>query len=184
MTTTASALPALAPTADTRSITERVNVLIRAYNGSIAPPLDLSNATNFPPAPSPISAGDLTVYMASNTLLGVGTVNLCNTGSIGAAGQKWEITGVGLIGDVNNTQTIAGVSIFDGASVIANGGGVMGWAVSNWPVTSICRAVATLSGPTTFTLRGSGNDAWCLAFSQGYGGSTQTATFISARRLS
>jgi hypothetical protein len=173
-------LPALPVTADTRSITERVNVLIQAYNGSIAPPLDLSAAKNFPVT----SAGDLTVYMASNTLLGAGTVNLCNTGSIGAAGQKWEITGVGLIGDVNNTQTIAGVSIHDGTSVVANGGGVMGWAISNWPVTSICRAVVTLGGPTTFTLRGSGNEAWCVAFAQGYGGSTNTATFISARRLS
>jgi hypothetical protein len=174
-------LPALPVTADTRSITERVNVLIQAYNGSIAPPLDLSNATDFPP---PISAGDLTVYMASNTLLGVSTVNLCNTGSIGAVGQKWEITGVGLIGDINNTQTVAGLSIHDGTSVVANGGGVMGWAVSNWPVTSICRAAVTLSGPTTFTLRGSGNDAWCIAYAQGYGGPTLTATFISARRLS
>jgi microcystin-dependent protein len=36
MTTPASALPALPPTADTRSITERVNVLIRDYNNPIA----------------------------------------------------------------------------------------------------------------------------------------------------
>ena len=35
MTTSASALPALPPTADTRSITERVNVLIRDYNNPI-----------------------------------------------------------------------------------------------------------------------------------------------------
>ena len=33
MTTTASALPALNPEADTRSITERVNRLIRDFNG-------------------------------------------------------------------------------------------------------------------------------------------------------
>jgi|FEC22Drversion2_1045045.scaffolds.fasta_scaffold00225_84 hypothetical protein len=181
MTTTASALPALPSNADVRSITERVNALIRAYNGAVAPPVDLTNAINFPPT---VSAADLTVYMASNTIIGIGTVNLCNTGSIGAAGQKWEITGVGLIGDANSTQTVVGVSIHDGTSVVANGGGVMGWGVSNWPVTSICRAVVTLGGPTIFTLRGSGNDVWCVAYSQGYGGALNTATFISARRIS
>lgn len=138
---------------------------------------DLSNCTGFP------SEDDATVYMASNTTLGASTVNLCNTGSIGASGEKWEITGVALIGNAAAAATVAGVSIHDGTSVIAEGGGVMGWAVAAWPVTSICRAEVTLSGPTTFTLRGTGNQANATAYAVGYGGSNSTATFISARRL-
>lgn len=130
-----------------------------------------------------LSSADTTTYMAASTLLN-GSAALCNTGSIGAAGQVWEITGVALIGTTDATSTVAGVSIYDGSTYIARGGGVGGWGVANWPATSVCRGVATLTGPTTFTLYGTGNPGNSYAFQAGYGlGSTNTACFISARRI-
>lgn len=129
-----------------------------------------------------LSSADTTTYMAASTLLN-GSAALCNTGSIGAAGQVWEITGVALIGASDNSATVAGVTIYDGTTYIARGGGVA-VATANWPVTSVCRAVATLTGPTTFTLYGTGNAGNTYAFQAGYGlGSTNTASFISARRI-
>lgn len=137
--------------------------------------VSLTNATNF------LSVNDVTVGIASSVLIGNGTTAICNTGSIGAAGQKWEITGVGLIGATSGAST-AGVAIWNGSSYVAQGGGVSTY--DNWPVTSICRCVVTLSAATTFTLYGSGNNANCYAYSQGYGaGSAGGASFISARRL-
>ena len=140
--------------------------------------VSLTNGTNF------LSVNDVITHLGANTTIGVATTNLVNTGSIGANGQKWEITGVALIGTTDGTTSVGGVSIHDGTSVVANGGGVtLQNGNANWPATQICRAVVTLTGATTFTLRGTGNQANCVAFSQGYGGSTNTATFISARRL-
>ena len=138
--------------------------------------ISLTNGTNF------LSVNDVTTFLTSgNVLIGNGTVAIINTGSIGAAGQKWEITGVALIGATSGA-TVAGVAIWNGSSYVAQGGGVA--TFDNWPVTSICRCVVTLSGATTFTLYGTGNNANCYAFYQGYGtGSAGGASFISARRL-
>ena len=132
---------------------------------------------------SNISAGDVIVYLASDQALSTVTnYSLINTGPIGAAGQKWEIEGVALLGSNTAAATTAGVSIHDGTAYLAAGGGVMGWAQPNWGVTSICKAHKVLTGPTTFTLRVSGNGAGFVAYANGTGGFG--ATYISARRLS
>jgi hypothetical protein len=138
--------------------------------------VSLTNATNF------LSVNDITVFLGVNTLIGATTTALINTGSIGASGQKWEITGVALVGSTTNPTT-AGVAIYNGSTWVASGGGVATYA--NWPVTGICRAVVTLSAATTFTLYGTGNEANCYAFYAGYGGvgSVTGGTYITARRL-
>ena len=131
-----------------------------------------------------LSSADLVSFMAASVQIGVGTANLCNTGSIGAAGQVWGLLGVALIGTTDGTTSTAGVSIYDGSSVIANGGGVVyPGGNANWPATQVCYAQPTLTGATTFTLRGHGNQTNCYAFQAGYGGSLTTACFISARRI-
>lgn len=132
-----------------------------------------------------IGADDVTVFMGSDTGIGATTVDLCNTGSIGAAGEKWDITGVALLGASSATATVVGVSIHDGTNAVAGGGGVMGWAQPGWPVVSTCKTgPITLSGPTTFTLRGTGNASSAAAYAIGYSNTgLATATFISARRL-
>jgi hypothetical protein len=138
--------------------------------------ISLTNATNF------LSVNDVTTFLTgASVLIGNGTTAIVNTGSIGAAGQKWEITGVALIGATSGA-TLAGVAIWNGSAWVATGGGVA--TFDNWPVTSICRCVVTLSGATTFTLYGTGNNGNCYAYLNGYGaGSVGGACFISARRL-
>jgi hypothetical protein len=132
-----------------------------------------------------LSQNDTIVYMASATVLGAGTVDLCNTGAIGAAGETWELEGNALIDCGAANATTAGVAIWNGSAYICGGGGVMGWPTANWGVTSTCKAKVTLTAPTTFTLRGTGNHANATARSQGNGGGGgNTATWISARRVS
>jgi len=134
------------------------------------------------PGPSVISANDVLVYMPADVPINTGlNVPLISTGMIGLAGQKWEIEGVALIGSNQAAATTAGVNIHDGTAHIAGGGGVMGWATPGWGVTGICKGHKLLTGPTTFTLRGSGNASGCLAYANGQGGFG--ATYISARRL-
>lgn len=137
--------------------------------------VSLANATNF------LSVNDVTVYLTSNQLLGNQNAAILNTGSIGAAGQKWEIEAQALIGATVGA-TIAGVAIYNGTSYVAGGGGVATY--DNWPVTSRCKAVVTLSGATTFTLYCYGNNGNAYVYYIGYGaGGPSGATFISARRL-
>lgn len=137
--------------------------------------ISLTNATNF------LSVNDVTVYLTSNQLLGNQNAAILNTGSIGAAGQKWEIEAQALIGATVGA-TVAGVAIYNGTSYVAGGGGVATY--DNWPVTSRCKAIVTLSGATTFTLYCNGNNGNCYVYYIGYGaGGPSGATFISARRL-
>jgi hypothetical protein len=131
-----------------------------------------------------LSENDTIVYMAANTTLGISTVDLCNTGVIGAAGETWELEGNAVIDNSVANATIAGVGIWDGTAYVAGGGGVNGFTTLAWGVTSTCKAKVTLTAPTTFTLRGRGNHAGARARSSGEAGLAGTATWISARRVS
>ena len=133
----------------------------------------------------PIGASDIIVY-SLGIALNVSSAIAATTGLIGLAGQKWEIEAVALIGSNQASNTVAGVAIHDGTAYLASGGGVMGWATPNWPVTAICKAQKLLTGPTKFDMWCTGNANGALVFASGSAGlgPPNTASYISARRLS
>src|ERR1044072_880610 len=133
----------------------------------------------------PVSNDNVTVFVTGSPGVGSATVAVANTGAIGHAGEKWQIEGNLLIGNTGAAATIAGVSIFDGTSVIADGGGVMGWATANWGVEATCiTQIITLTGPTTFTLRATCNSGGGYVISNGAGGALlNRSSWINARRI-
>ncbi len=129
---------------------------------------------------------DVIVFATGGIPVNSGTVNVCNTGAIGHAGEIWEIEGTILMGSNAGTATLIGVQIFDGTSYVANGGGVNGFASANWPLNANCKtSKITLAGPTTFTLQATGNATGALVYTTGNGGAglANKASWIYARRI-
>lgn len=102
-----------------------------------------------------------------------------NTGSIGAAGQKWLVVASGVVFN-NSTAVLGEIAIHDGTNFIATQYNV--GAGSQWPSVSTASAIVTLSGATTFTLKAIANTVNCyLAVNGSY--VNGTTTYIYAVRL-
>ena len=172
-------LPALPVTADIRSITERVNVLIRDYNSGRVDTLESQVA-----ALLALANADLTVFLGADVALNnTGLLfNGPNTGSIGAAGQKWLIAAAALI-DSPAAATTADMGIHDGTTFIASQCDV--GPNSFWPGIPILVVVRTLTGPTTYTMKVNANTASGVLRTTGLSGmAPNKATWITAVRLS
>lgn len=79
-----------------------------------------------------------------------------NTGSIGASGQKWLIVACGSIWNAGG-QVYGEIAIWNGSAYIGAQGSV--GANTNWQALGTASAIVTLTGATTFTLRGAANAA-------------------------
>lgn len=142
---------------------------------------DLTACTGFPGA----TTGNATTFLGSDTLLGTGGTwtNICNTGSIGANGQKWTIYAVAT-GTNTTGQTFLGLSIFNGTSRIVTVEGVN--PAASQTIGLFAGITTTLSGATTFTLQGTGNNGGTLFKTSPLtvsGGAANSATGITAVRI-
>ena len=99
-------------------------------------------------------AGCKTTFLTgANVTLGVGAANftnIVNTGSIGAAGQKWRISATA--NTVINPGGWIAAQIWDGTNVVC-AGDIYAPAVGSGATVSL-EAIVTLAAATTFTLRG------------------------------
>lgn len=109
--------------------------------------------------------------------------NICNTGSIGAAGQTWELSATATCTDTGGAAAII-ARIWDGsATTYASSPTTVAGANVNTQV-SISPVVVTLSGATTFHL--SMKDATLttgVAQTSGITGAANKATWITAKRI-
>jgi len=107
--------------------------------------------------------------------------NICNTGSIGAAGQVWRITGT-LCAFRNAGTSQVLVRIWDGSSVVymETNGGV--YAAAVYSVITV-DAVVTLSAATTFHLSAKASATDASAITTGGSGTANKATSIIAVRI-
>ena len=167
-------LPALPVTADTRSITERVNVLIRDYNsGRVAKLADLLS----------LHDDDATVFLGAD-------VPLDNTGlffdgpnssPVGNAGQKWLIIAAAVI-DSPAGPTTGEMAIHDGTTFIASQCDV--GPNANWPAIPHLAFEWRLSGPTTFTMKCRANSTSAVLRTTGLASAVANkATFLTVVRL-
>jgi hypothetical protein len=174
-------LPALPVTADTRSITERVNVLIRDYNGGRVD--QLAQLADQVAGLLALASQDVTVFLGSDVALN-NVSNFFdgpNTGSVGASGQKWLILAGGII-DTNSVATTGEFAIYNGSAYIASSTSV--GPNANWPAAVSLAVIVTLAGPTTFTLRAKANSAAAFLRTTGLSSIANKATYITAARLS
>jgi hypothetical protein len=185
-------LPALPSTTDIRSITERVNAIIKQiYNKVIPVGADnyvlTSDGTTlaWEALPTyPITNTGATTFLGADVALN-NTANFFNgpnTGSIGASGQVWFITATGTYTDTAGAATVV-LAIFDGSAYIAS-------SVASVPATSFMAshtlsAVVTLSAATTFTLRArdASSTSGVLQTSGSVSAIANKATSITAVRL-
>lgn len=118
-------------------------------------------------SPVPVTNSGATTFMVGNTAVGNGSfTNLCNTGSIGASGWVVLIMGQS-VGSSTGGQTLFSIVISDGTNNIASAETVTPAAGQDSFVS--CHAIVTLSGATTFTLKGEGNNATTSALASGAG---------------
>ena len=104
-------------------------------------------ATN---VPTVAQVGDVAINVVNQFFNGP------NTGPIGAAGQVWLLLAtVGLQHSDGSTNNYFEVDIWDGAAVAggANNKGVFSSVGATVNVGGALHAIATLTGPTTFTVR-------------------------------
>lgn len=186
-------LPALPSTTDIRSITERVNAIIKQiYNKMIPVGADnlvlTSDGTTmaWEALPTyPITNTAATTYLGGNVALN-NTANYFdgpNTGSIGAAGQVWRISAIAAVRD---TAGLAGIAarIFDGTT--AHDGRGVTTSAANHEDTIPLETVLTLAGATTFTLQArdqSSTSGQLLTTSAIGGAPANKATSITAVRI-
>jgi hypothetical protein len=125
-----------------------------AQNGALGTPSSgtLTNCTGFPTA-----TAAQTFLTGANVALAAGSpANVVNTGSIGANGQTWLIMAT-MVGFSASGATVLTADIFNGTATLAAGEAVS--PASNQSESITLTAIATLSGATTFTLRGWGSAA-------------------------
>lgn len=143
------------------------------------PAAPIPGTQTIPPYVSPAAdAGCKTTFLGANTALGNQTwTNLINTGSIGLVGQKWRISGV--VAFAMNPAGWATADIYNGTTSLIT---TMAYMATNGGATTVpLELIVTLTGPTTFTLRGSGYQAGVTAQ---VGGSFNTGhTTLTALRL-
>lgn len=129
-----------------------------------------------------LTADSVGVFQSGNVTLTTANTwySSVNTGAIGAAGQTWLILAKGEI--TLATGAIAGeIAIHDGTNFLSGGsnvGGAAGW-------TSVCVAMyfATLTGPTTFTLKAAANANGALLVGNTSYYVVPRSTWITAVRL-
>lgn len=180
-------LPALPSTADIRSITERVNAIIKNIYNLVIPvgaanTVLTSDGTTLAWAALPVTGA--TTFLAGNVALN-NTGNFFNgpnTGSIGASGQVWLITATGTATDTANAQIV--IQIHDGTSAII--GTTMRINAGNVSESTTLSKVVTLSAATTFTLQARDPttvNGTLQTTASGTGSPANLATSITAVRL-
>jgi hypothetical protein len=153
-------LPALPSTTDIRSITERVNAIIKQiYNKVIPVGADnyvlTSDGTTlaWEALPTiPIANTGATTFLGADVALN-NTANFFNgpnTGSIGANGQTWLILATGTVRDTAGSAVCA-ARIHDGTNGLAGYALVTG--AINFEVSFNLQLVVALTAATTFTLQ-------------------------------
>ena len=184
-------LPALPSTTDIRSITERVNAIIKQlYNKMIPVGADnyvlTSDGTTLAwealPAYPITNTGATTFLTGDVTLVTINTfVNGPNTGSIGASGQTWLIMAEGVL-------TLGGGG-GQGTLRIHNGTADIRSANMNIANTSFgtiaLSVVVVLSAATTFTLQAADNIGGSVSTlkATATNGAANKATSITAVRI-
>lgn len=131
---------------------------------------------------SPLSSTQITYLGANVTMTSANTwYDGPNTGSIGAANQKWLIIACGSI--QNAAGAVYGeIAIHDGTNFLAAQGSVGG--NTSWQALGTASYIVTLSGATTFTLKGAANAANSTLLAGGSYNTTKSPTYIIAMRLS
>lgn len=159
MPITSSALPALPVGADTRSMTERVNAIIKNLYNKILPAgaastvwtSDGTNASWTALPAGAITNTGATTFLGSDVVMTTGNVgNGPNTGSIGAVGQVWLLMGTGAFVDGSGSANNAELAFHDGTNYLADTPTNL-TAAGRSSIT--ISAVVTLGAATTFTLR-------------------------------
>lgn len=175
-------LPALHNAADTRTITEKVNVLIRDYNGGRVD--DLAQALADIAALQALHDGDVQVFLGSNVSLNNTGSYFAgpNTGSIGAAGQKWLIAAAAQLFDSANAAVL-NAEIHNGSGALVSSTAYSAFASAR--VVIPLSVIVTLAAATTFTLRArdSSFTTGTLETSAPGGAIANRATWIMATRL-
>ena len=150
------------------------------------------SATGVPTITAPTISGVMTglgsqsaiSYLGSNLSLNNTSLIFSgpNTGSIGAAGQKWLIVSCAAASCTSGAATFENM-IYNGSSYIATQAVVVETG-NNWPISATSSAIVTLSGAATFTASYYSNNTNayvnCSSFT-GNGG--VTASYIYAVRL-
>jgi hypothetical protein len=184
-------LPALHSSADIRSITERVNAIIKQIYNLVIPvgaanTVLTSDGTTLAWAALPtypITNTGATTFLGADVALN-NAANFFdgpNTGSIGANGQTWLILAGGVIASPS-AATTGEFAIYNGSAYIADTTSV--GTTANFPSAVSLAVVVALSGATTFTLRAKGNDTTAVLLTTGLSsGVTNKATYITAVRL-
>jgi hypothetical protein len=102
-----------------------------------------------------VSAFHAVVFAANGAQVNIGAinnfVNVCNTGAVGANGQKWLITAAGVFGNSPSSYDYFTFQIHNGTAAV----GMQPTVISiNGANTSVqLNALVTLTGATTFTLQ-------------------------------
>ena len=127
-----------------------------------------------------VGAGATTFLTTTSPVISTGT-SVVNTGSIGDNGWKVLVIGV-LVGLKTDGQAFVGAEIYDGTAVRATAEAVN--PAANQSVTVTVAYVASLTAPTTFTLRGtsSATNTYAMRASSG-GGTTDKMTAITWVRI-
>lgn len=149
-------LPALPSTTDIRSITERVNAIIKNLYNKVIPvgaakTVLTSDGTTLAWSAVP-TATAATTFLGSDQAMTVagGFVNGPNTGSVGADGQMWLIMAVAAAADASGAANNWEIGIFNGTTYVANPPGTLP-TNSTGDLTAV--VIVALSAATTFTLR-------------------------------
>lgn len=159
MPITSSALPALPVGTDTRSMTERVNAIIKNLYNKLLPvgaasTVLTSDGTTFSWAALPAGAitnTGATTFLGSDVPITTGNVgNGPNTGSFGAAGWVVLLLGTGLFLDTSGVVNNGELAFHDGTNYLAD---TPSNIIASGRAAIAISAVVTLSAATTFTLR-------------------------------
>jgi hypothetical protein len=131
-------------------------------------------------------ANSVTVFLAADLVYGTSTAfqDGPNTGAIGAAGQIWAIGATAQNGNATGANANIETAIFNGSVYIANDNNLLFNAEAK--TTTLAPVIVTLTGPTTFTLRGRNASGAAGSMMQTTGvatGVANKASYITAIRL-
>lgn len=137
-----------------------------------------------PRATVPVANSGATTFLGADVALN-NTANFFNgpnTGSIGASGQVWLISGLGTMTDTAGAANLE-LAIHDGTNYLANSSVVVAVNIRAFVVVQV---VVTLTGATTFTLRAkdANSTSGTLHTTGNATGIANKATSITAVRLS
>lgn len=190
MPITTSTLPALPHTADSRSISERFNAVLKNLYNKVLPvgaanTVLTSDGTSFSwvaPATPPITNTGATTFLGADVPVTVaGTfVNGPNTGSIGANGQTWLIMACLTYNAGTNVQAWARIHNGTSAIIDTDVNNASGFTTASLAI------VVALSAATTFTLQATDNggaSTGAMKTTAGANGTANKGTSITAVRL-